>query len=643
VVVAAGAVYLVRPGDGPQAAASRSDGVGAPSARGFLEPPALAAKVAAGELPPIDERLPKEPFVVGPGVLLQQEHMDWQDGRYGGTLNGAATFATGFVNIAGGSTILRSPSQTTGTSVPNIVGAFSHSDDYTTFRFTIREGLRWSDGVPVTTDDVRFTFEDIYGDPDVQRPWPTDLYTQGDANLGPATLDVIDQQTFELTFSKPYGFFVASLNSWIPNYDIIFKPAHYLKQFHKKYAKPDALERLVKENKRSSWVQLLQSKDVPHWEIGEARALGLPVLNAWVLTEATESRRVYERNPYFWHVDQSGRQLPYIDKVVNNIVVDTDAQTNAILAGQVSVASGGEVTLAKMPVYLQNAQRSNLNVFTTGSFNNPPLLFLNHDYDYTAKGGGWQKLVTDPERRFGRALAAAMDSDGVNKSVFFGQYGPPMLNNTVHDPALAKRLLDEAGMKRMDGNGFRLGPDGRPFTLRITYAAASADFTPVAELLKEQIEAVGIRVDLDRVDTTLFDQRKAANQLMASLAWNDGPAWPSGISEDYLPVHKGPWSPATWTYYTTAGKEGRQPPAYLKTFYDLHTARKQFPPESAQGREIYDQILRWLQDNYAFIPTTGARTTPNVVDKRLRNVPKKGAPYELDTYINAEAMWFAEQ
>ncbi|MFI6231165.1 ABC transporter substrate-binding protein [Micromonospora echinospora] len=617
--------------------------MGTLSARGFLEPPALAGRVAAGELPPIDERLPREPFVVGPGVLLQQEHMDWQDGRYGGTLNGAATFATGFVNLAGGSTILRSPSQTTATSVPNIVSAFSHSDDYTTFRFTIREGLRWSDGVPVTTDDVRFTFEDIYGDPDVQRPWPTDLYTQGDANLGPAKLSVTDQYTFELVFSKPYGSFVASLNSWIPNYDIIFKPAHYLKQFHRKYAKPDVLERLVRENKRSSWVQLLQSKDVPHWEIGEARAMGLPVLNAWVLAEATESRRVYERNPFFWHVDASGRQLPYIDKVVNNIVVDTDAQTNAILAGQVSIASGGEVTLAKMPVYLQNAQRSNLNVFTTGSFNNPPLLFLNHDYDYQATGSGWQKLVTDPDRRFGRALAAAMDSDGVNKSVFFGQYGPPMLNNTVHDPALAKRLLDEAGMNRLDGNGFRLGPDGRQFTLRITYAAASADFTPVAELLKEQIEAVGIRVDVDRVDTTLFDQRKAANQLMASLAWNDGPAWPSGISEDYLPVHKGPWSPATWTYYITGGKEGRQPPAYLKAFYDLHTARKQFPPESAQGRQVYDQLMRWLQDNYVFIPTTGARTTPNVVDKRLRNVPKKGAPYELDTYINAEAMWFAEQ
>lgn len=616
---------------------------GPKSARGFLEPPSLAAKVAAGKLPPIDQRLPEQPFVVGDGTLLQKEHMDWQDGKYGGTFKGAATFPTGWVNVAGGATILRSPSQSTGVSAPNIVSEFSYSDDYKTFKFTIRKGLRWSDGVPLTTDDVRFAFEDMYQDKEVQLPWPTDLFTQGDAGLGPAKLKVVDRYSFELEFSKPYGYFIASLNSWIPYYNTLFKPAHYLKQFHKKYAEPAALAALVKKNRRANWVQLITYRDVPHWDVGAPQALGLPTLNAWVLSQSTENRSVYDRNPYFWHVDKSGHQLPYVDQVVMDRVVDPDALTNAVLAGQVSLASGGEVSLNKMPVYKQNAERSKFRVFTTKSLNNPLLLFLNQDYQYQNPASAWQKLMADPAHRFSKAVAAAMDTEGIGKSVYFGLYeklGPEWQG---HDPGLAKQLLDEVGMNRTDGKGFRLGPDGKPFVLRLTHAAGSPDFDPVAELLKEQLEQVGIKVEIERVEGTLFDQRKAANQIMASLAWNDGPAWASGISEDYLPASKGPWSPATWTYFTSNGKEGRKPSANMQKFYELATARKAFPPESPEGQKLYEELTTWMRENYAFIPTAGVRVTPNIVDTRLRNVPKEGSPYELDTYINAEAMWFADE
>ena len=273
------------------------------SARGFIEPPFLADRVASGKLPPIDQRLPDQTFVVGPDVLLQKQYMKWEDGQYGGTIKIAPTFPTGFVNIGGGAMILRSPSQTTEASLPNVVSAWSHSDDYTTYKFTMRKGLKWSDGIAVTTEDVRFTFEDLYMDSTVKRPYPNELYTQGDNSQAPAKLKVTDDFNFELTFSKPYGFFVGALNSWIPGYDIIFKPAHYLKQFHAKYAKADDLAKLVADNKQTDWIQLLNLKDESHWNAGEAQALGLPVLNAWVLTVVSETQRVYERNPYFWHVD----------------------------------------------------------------------------------------------------------------------------------------------------------------------------------------------------------------------------------------------------------------------------------------------------------------------------------------------------
>ncbi len=613
------------------------------SPRGFIEPPFLADRVASGDLPPIDERLPEQPFVVGPGVLLQEDYMTWENGQYGGTINIAATFPTGFVNIAGGATILRSPSQTSEASLPNVMSAFSYSDDYTTFHFTIRKGLKWSDGVPVTTEDVRFTFEDLYNDPDVQRGLPSELYTQGNPELPPAQLTVVDDYSFDLTFSKPYGIFVAALNSWIPYYDFMIKPSHYLKQFHAKYATQDDLAKLLEENSQTSWVQLLNAKDVAHWSIGEASAFGMPVLNAWVLTEVNENQRVYERNPYFWHVDSAGRQLPYIDRIVNNISVDTAAQTNAILAGQDTLASGGEVALNNMPVYVQNAERNHLNVFTTGSFNNPLLLFLNHDYEYDKEGSVWQQLIADPDRRFGQAITAALNPDDINQSVYFGLFGTPDSRYHYNDPDLANQLLDALGMDKRGDDGYRLGPDGQPFIFRITHAANSPDFDPVAELLKQQLDVVGLHTEIERIDGALFDQRKAANEIMASMMWNDGPAWAGGISRDYQPASKGPWSPMTWLYVTSGGTQGRQPPAYLQEFYDLDGSRQEFPPQSADGQAIFDKLLNWFADNYVFIPTTGLKVAANVVDARLRNVPNEGAPVELDTYINAEGMWFASE
>jgi peptide/nickel transport system substrate-binding protein len=615
---------------------------GAKSARGFLEPPFLADRVKSGKLPPIDQRLPEEVFVVGPGVLIQEEYATWQNGQYGGEIAIAPTFGSGFLNIAQSSTVLRSPSQTTKASKPNVVSAFSFSDDYTTYKFTLRKGLRWSDGEPVTTEDVRFAFEDLYKDPDVQRGWAAELYTQGSSALGPAELKIVDDTNFELKFSKPYGAFIAALNSWIPSYDIFIKPAHYLKQFHAKYAKKEDLDALLKKANETSWVKLITTKDVAHWDCGEIRALDMPVLNAWVLTEATDTRRVFERNPYFWHVDSDGHQLPYIDKVVNNISIDNKAQINAVMAGNVNLVGGNTIALSDMPVIVANAAKFGKRVFTTGSFNNPILLFLNHDFEYDKEGSFWQKLITDSQNRFGQAIAASMDPNEVNKSVYFGKYGKPFMNATGPDLAKANQLLDALGLDKKGSDGLRLGPDGQPFILRITHYNQAPDISPVAELLKAQIQKAGLRVEIEVVDSTLWDQRKTANQMMASLAWNDGPAWAGGISEDYLPNHKGPWSPMTWLYFTSNGKQGRKPPAYIQEFYDLHVSRKQYPPESDKGLEIWGKISQWLSDHYAMIPTAGPQIKPASVDAKLQNLPKEGSPFDLDVYINAESYWFAQ-
>lgn len=638
-VVAGGVALVVTnggggdPGEGPAAAEDIE-----PSERGFLEPPVLQAQVAAGELPPIDERIPAEPFVVGPGVYLDEEYLDWEDGRYGGTLNSASLGSSGFLNIVG-STILRSPGQTTEASTPNVVSEFESSDDYTTFTFKLRDGLRWSDGEPVTSEDVRFAMEDIYGSAEANRPAPSWLYARGDPSKALATLTVEDETSFVLTFAEPYGQFVADLNSWIPSYAELIKPAHYLKQFHADYADPAELAALVAESGRNDWQALLESKDASHWDIGEPRALGLPTLNPWILAESGENVTVFERNPYFWQVDASGHQLPYVNEVVVNRVVDTDARTNAVLAGQVSIASGGDVGLNNMSVYKQNAERSGFRVFTTGSFNNPLQLFLNRDFDWKTEGSQWQQIISDPELRFQRAFAAAIDDEAINDAVYFGLYGDLDPAWRTYDPDEATRLLDELGMK-VGADGRRTFPDGSPFTLAVTYPIGQADMNPVAELLRSQFAEIGVNVELSAMEESLFNQRKETNEVMASILWNDGPGWASGISEDYLPSHKGPWAPEAWQYFLSNGERGRQPDAAMQEFFALHTARKAVPPQSEEGVRRWEALDAWFKANYAFIPITGAVVTPSIADVDLRNLPAEGSPVNLDVLIGSPGVWF---
>ncbi len=234
--------------------------------------------------------------------------------------------------------------------------------------------------------------------------------------------------------------------------------------------------------------------------------------------------------------------------------------------------------IKEMPLYRENAERSNIGTVLHGSINNPPIVFLNHDFDYEAENSVWQQLVTDP--RFGSVLASAIDKDDVNQNLYFGFYKTEGITKETYEPERSNQLLDELGMAERDADGFRLDPNGDRFELVITTAAISPDFLGLGELLKVYFEDVGIRTTLDVIGNDLFTQRMQGNELMATIHWSDEPIWGPGISEDYLPRAKGEWAPMSGLYFNTDGASGRQPPPHIQEFFDLHVARaRPFPPE----------------------------------------------------------------
>jgi peptide/nickel transport system substrate-binding protein len=592
-----------------------------PAPESYNEPPLFADRVASGELPPVEERVPTEPFVVGPGVLNSEEWLDWEVGNYGGTIRVPDLNGTRHeMALALGATILRAPDQSTKDPLPAIVSSYEISEDYTEYTMTIREGLKWSDGMPVTTEDVRMTWE-LYGDERIYPSFPVKARAQGSGSGTPGELTVVDDMTFTIKFDKPYGQFLAELSSWIPDYTLLFRPAHFIKQFHADYTDMSEIQPVLDELEIDTWENLVILKDVTHWDLHQQQGLGVPALTPWIPEEVTTSRVTLVRNPYYWKVDIEGNQLPYVDRVVAETSNELQAIILKTAAGEYDVVTSF-AQIKEMPLYRENAERSGFETVLHGSINNPAILFLNHDFDYETEGSVWQQLVSDP--RFGGALASAIDKEDVNQNLYLGLYSLDGLTKETFDQDRANQLLDEIGMSERDADGFRTDPNGDRFELIITTARISPDFLSLGELLKVYFEDVGVRTTLDVIGDDLFTQRMQGNELMATIHWSDEPIWGPGISEDYLPNAKGNWAPMSGLYFNTNGASGRQPPAYLQEFFDLHVARKAVPPESPEGEALYANLETWFAEHYVTIWPVGRMTDPTVYNADLGNVIKEG-------------------
>ena len=208
----------------------------------FGESPLLAAQVAAGELPPVDQRLPAEPLVV--------RGFDGRAGSYGGVLTeynvwdsaGNAPQLVWTRMPINGYWPLYEP-------YPAIIKSYEMTkDDGTEWVFVLREGLKWSDGHPLTADDFLFPFNDVAMNAELTpRSWP-------ELKVGDTTATIARENDYQVRYSFPQAYRFTHINPWFRWY--IPKPSHYLKQFHADYVEQDALDKLVKEGGFETWIQL---------------------------------------------------------------------------------------------------------------------------------------------------------------------------------------------------------------------------------------------------------------------------------------------------------------------------------------------------------------------------------------------------
>src|SRR5919106_825698 len=430
-------------------------------------------------------------------------------------------------------------------------------EDGRIFTLHLRKGHKWSDGQPFTSEDFRYWWEDVANNEALYPVGPpADLIVDGEL----PKVEILDELTVRYSWSKPNPFFLPLLAQATPLF--IYMPAHYLKQFHERYADPAELAALVEKTQARDWAQLHGRKDgMYNFDNPE-----LPTLQPWMLTNAPPATRfVFARNPHFHRVDPDGQQLPYIDEVVFDVVSD---QLIPIKTG------AGETDLQSRG------------------------LFFKH---YT--------FLKESEERSQLATHLWPTATGAHLAIY------PNLN-----------ALDEIGLTERSPDGLRLLPDGRPMELVVETAGEESEQSDILELVQEDWLALGIKFHTRPSQREVFRNRIFSGETLMSIWYGLENGIPTADMSpaEFAPTSQQQLQWPKWgQYYETKGEAGVAPDTpeakkLLELFEQWPSARS-----NEERRKIWDEILAIYSDQVYSIALISGVMQPVAARTSLRNLPKE--------------------
>ena len=601
--------------------------------------PQLAEMVDAGELPPLEERLPENPLVVEPLDSL---------GSYGGTVYPGKIGNARNPQSEDLVTLLIWNTEHTELS-PHFAADFEANDDFTEFEITLRRGVKWSDGDDFNVDDIMFYYE-VVTTPEVFPQGLSGWMVSEDDT--PAEFTKVDDHTFRVAFNGPKPAFPRALAEF-SSFRLLRTPKHYLSQFHPNYVDLEDLEELVDEEGYGSVAELFEAKWNDWYDSNTER----PTLGSHMLVQGAPSDPVIlERNPYFWAVDTEGRQLPYIDQMVFNVAGDQEVLNLRILSGDVDITR--HTVAGEIPLYMQNRQDGEYSVnMWTNTVGSTDLLMFNLSHPDPQK----RELFGDA--RFRRAMSHAVNREQINELVYQGlagepsqfapaedslYYNPELSNSYVeYDPERAEELLDEMGLP-VDDEGFRAFPNGDRLQVNITAATEQRNIGPVAELWLDYMNAVGVRANLRSLDKAAFMDNMRSNDedYDAGVWWGD-PFYDLQFDTNRTLTPEAEWSsmwaPAYARWNRTGGEEGVEPPEIHKRTYEL-SKRLEVQTDQERAVEIAQELTDIAAENVWTIGTLNPPKQPIIVSNRLRNVVETGVfQWFSFSRVHRAYQWYIEE
>lgn len=565
------------------------------------EAPMLAELVKEGKLPPVGERIGPDPMVV--------EGVDGI-GRYGGTLSLGSTSMVqdpgprwrfvGFVRWSP-----EGPPM-----VPFLAKSWEVSEDKRTYTFHLREGLRWSDGHPFTTDDIIFAYQIDMGVLKYYK-WLKAGKTPPAPDL-PCGLKVdtrveaLDAHTIRFTFSEPNGLFPYQLGTYLA-VRFFRSPKHYLSQFYAEnleedlrpyselgihtmadlirhlvppdhwlwnyyqnhadelasYGDPELIHRLTREKK-------LPNTKALYGFVKRFNNPELPSMSPWICRHQTTTPPFeYVRNPYYPVVDAEGNQLPYTDRLFVDV---KDARMLDVAVAQGSFAFHPFVDGYVDYTYITGQQKSSgyqVRHWYSGDSTKFTIQFNQNIRGPEGETEWKNKHELFNDVRFRRAMSVAINRQSIIDALYSG-IGEPAQNMprkeslfydkesltrwAQYDPQLANRLLDEAGYTHRDAEGFRTFKDGSK--MMVVFTILDPLWEGMAHFVVKDWEAVGVRCMLSLRSRTMFDM------LMQQQSY-DIYTW--GGNDEYFPL-------IDPRYFVPGGQSGYAP-AYAQWYNLLNRGR----------------------------------------------------------------------
>nr|WP_052232582.1 ABC transporter substrate-binding protein [Methylobacterium sp. ZNC0032] len=605
-----------------------------------IDSPFLKDRVADGSLPPAAARLPANPRIIDLAALGREP------GRHGGNIRMLMGDQRDIrmMTLYGYTRLMVYDDNLD--LVPDVLESCD-VEDGRIFTLRLRQGHRWSDGSPFTTEDFRYWWEDIANNKRLSPGGPPQaLLSAGE----PPVFEILSETEVRYGWKAPNPVFLPALAGAQPTY--IFMPSRYLKQFHEKHAPKRELAQRVKEHRVRDWGALHERLS----RMYRPENPKLPTLEPWRNTTPLPAEQfVFERNPYFHRIDGNGRQLPYVDEVT--MTIGTSALVPAKTAAGEADLQARYIRFDNYTFLKEAAKRMSFDVRLWKRAEGAYFALLPN---LNAIDPVWRDLNRDV--RYRRAISVAINRKDVNKVIFFGlarESGNTALPEsplydaklaalwTQHDPALANRLLDEIGLRKRDDDGIRLLPDGRRLEFTIETAGENTEETDILDLLKQDFFDVGIKIYPRSTQRDVFRRRILAGQtVMSAWAGMDNALVTSDMEPDALaPTSSAQFQWPRWgQFIESSGREGERPAmAEVNELVRLYEEWRMSSTRD-QRRAIWHKMLAINAEQLFTIGVINSTLQPIVVSNDLRNVPEKGLySFEPGAFIGRympDTFWF---